>query len=946
MNDKQVKSGRGRITRTQARIMTVIVLILGMPLNASPHPSWNLPDAPLAVNTEGGSIATQGASLHADAGGPYNGVEGSLVILDASNSSGSSEQPMEYRWDFNNDSIWDTNWTSSPYAEKTWYDDYSGQVALQVRSLGQERICVSNEQPAVAFSGIGASQQLAEAFVPNASLITKISVNVATDNPYPPPDDDLRISLRSSLDGPDLAYYEVPNTELPVHTPFWIDLDIADTEVEPDSTYYIHYESHPTGINSVYVSWASWDSPDGTFYWKRVPDDWKFDVALDNLFRVWTRDLEHATDYAEVIIANAAPSIISYAEPTGEEGDRVFFEAIIHDPGADLLTVTWDFGFCDLEVQSYPPGERSTWANSSAMHIYGDDFDYGVTLTVSDDDGAESTVQFNATVSNLPPSIGVMLPDAAYEGASSSFNLLSIDPGSDDLKITWSWGDGSTDETLMHFNDGANPDPRPSPKGMFPFEATEDRNHTYGDDGAYQLSISVQDDDGGSTSWSGQVIVANLPPTIQPISPFTADEGGLFSISTNATDPGSDDLTFEWSLELGPTFTNVYYNNGVSPDSLQSPGGEYPFSATDTIAYTYGDNAVYILKLTVKDDDGGSATYVTTISVKNLPPVIRPFGPFEVNEADPLSITASAVDPGSDDLSFTWTFEFGPTIHHTTFNDATGPDPSKSPDGVFPFSMDDIVAYTYGDNGVFKIALTVEDDDGGSTMYETIVTVLNLPPTILHVEAFMLANITLRVAGEKWHDVVLRLYEDGNETGYARVVKYPGSPDDQSVALHNVKIGLTRSFSAVAYYSPTDDPINGQPNGANPAWINFNWENGNETRLHHIFNVKHNDTWIWRVENINLYAVNQIIHFNAVATDKGSDDLTFKWAFGDGRTHTSVTYNSGVSSDPYPSPEVNPLLASSEVVLSYCAADIYRIALMVLDDDGGSVIRSFDLALG
>jgi uncharacterized repeat protein (TIGR01451 family) len=117
------------------------------------------------------------------------------------------------------------------------------------------------------------------------------------------------------------------------------------------------------------------------------------------------------------------------------------------------------------------------------------------------------------------------------------------------------------------------------------------------------------------------------------------------------------------------------------------------------------------------------------------------------------------------------------------------------------------------------------------------------------IAAYVIADFRLRIAGEKWHDVRLNLYSGNESVRFASITRYPGSPDDQSVTLYDVKINLLDNFTAVIEYTPPDDPINGQIWGDNPCWLILTFPDGKDIRLFHNFNVRHNQTWIWIIDD-------------------------------------------------------------------------------------------------
>jgi hypothetical protein len=197
----------------------------------------------------------------------------------------------------------------------------------------------------------------------------------------------------------------------------------------------------------------------------------------------------------------------------------------------------------------------------------------------------------------------------------------------------------------------------------------------------------------------------------------------------------------------------------------------------------------------------------------------------------------------------------------------------------------------------------------------------------------MEVEIGLRVAGRKYNNVNMTLYKDGNPIGNVSIERMPGSPDEQ-MAWIPVTINFSKSYSAIVTYTPEDPPNL----GANPVWIYIKSKNGSINKIHHTFNVQQskkrdsehwNHVESWEV-NISAHLIGCQFEVTSHITDPGSDDLTLTYIYGS--QVVTVTYlNNPPNSDPYPSPEVNPMDIMDTTTLVYEGSGI--VTLVVKDDD-------------
>jgi hypothetical protein len=174
-------------------------------------------------------------------------------------------------------------------------------------------------------------------------------------------------------------------------------------------------------------------------------------------------------------------------------------------------------------------------------------------------------------------------------------------------------------------------------------------------------------------------IVSNHAPEIGDLNTDRVFEGQMFDFKVDAWDEDGDDLEFTWDMG----------------DDVKREG--------ESVRFGYPDDGVYTIEVSVSD---GEATTVKKfeVEVENMDPDLTVSFEDEADEGSELSFAAQVYDVPMDDVTVTWTFADGSKL-----------------DGLF-------VQYDFNDDGDYLITVVAEDEDGGRTEQQILVTIKNVAP--------------------------------------------------------------------------------------------------------------------------------------------------------------------------------------------------------------------------
>jgi hypothetical protein len=388
-------------------------------------------------------------------------------------------------------------------------------------------------------------------------------------------------------------------------------------------------------------------------------------------------------------------------------------------------------GLNGMTIQGAAANDLAGLSVAGAGDVNGDGFDDVVIGAYFGDpsgrtDAGRGYVVFGGEFNELAFSVGEL--PASREGEASAFDiefenynrphLLSID-----------WGDGRVEQIAL---DAATSSFRPT--------------HVYADNGSYDVSITLADQQTPSRVATGSVNidVENAAPSIGPIAAQHAHEGTLFSLTgvsimdagfANPLQPGGPtEESFTYQINWGDGSPVAV--GAATITVVGSPG--VATRATIPAVHYFADNGTYRANLIVTDDDGGSASIPFDVVVANQAPTIVLAGPTSAPEGSLVTISATLSDSGFDNpnhptapsqetLRYLIFWGDGVTTPVQPVPTITPGGPGQATSGYFEAS------HHYADGGSYEIVVLVSDDDSGTAIQGRNISITNVAPQVFVV---------------------------------------------------------------------------------------------------------------------------------------------------------------------------------------------------------------------
>jgi PKD repeat protein len=334
-------------------------------------------------------------------------------------------------------------------------------------------------------------------------------------------------------------------------------------------------------------------------------------------------------------------------------GQAVSFDATPSKASSGRTITRYDWNFDD----------GTTGSGAQTSHTYNRTGTFNVRLTVTDDIGTTATTTKTVTVGGAAPQADfTFTPSSPRRGQTVTFDASSARAASGRSIAQYAW----------NFDDGG-----------IAFGVTAP--HAFNSTGTFNVRLTITDDIGQTSTVTKPVTVSDAAPsasfTFSPSAPATS-QPVTFDASSSAPSPGRTIVSYQWNFDDGTTGSG----------------------RTTTHAFTTARS--HLVRLTVTDDFGNTATTSQTVTVTAGTPPPAPTADFTFNPSAPTTnqpvqfdASASRAATGRTITSYAWNFDDGTTGSGVT------------------------VSHAFAQARTYQVRLTVTDDAGQTNQVTKAVTI-------------------------------------------------------------------------------------------------------------------------------------------------------------------------------------------------------------------------------
>ena len=353
--------------------------------------------------------------------------------------------------------------------------------------------------------------------------------------------------------------------------------------------------------------------------------------------------------YTAAVRPNNDAPVVSVDPASGVEGAVINIAGSATDADLDPLTYSWTV--MPLTTDAFASCTITNGTTVAPSVQCSDDGTYTATLTATGDPSGPVSASNVITVTNANPTLSSPsnTPSTINEGQSTTFVANFADAGwNDTYSGSINWGFGAPEAVAPIITTAGSAGVADS--------GTIGGAHTYVDDGSFNVTATVTDDDLGAGSASAAVTVANVNPTatidetgtilINGVPAIITNAGSPVNFSGRSTDPGSDDLTVTWDWDDGPPVPDVsttyLHDSLLNPDPDPSPDG-LARDITDSKAHTFGQACFYDVGFASADDDSGTGSDTVAVVIVGNFAETRSHGYFKAELRRPRDHTGAGL---------------------------------------------------------------------------------------------------------------------------------------------------------------------------------------------------------------------------------------------------------------------------------------------------------------